>query len=886
MHSSSSTSSTDPAHCQRQVTAAVRHAAADTVANEEEQASGVPGSPPRMLEHRENAGLIEGSGMEVDDAQDNSPSRGKKRKRDLPADMNERHSPPKFRRVARDDGQALPSACEAAVFEEAACSQLSVDADGPEDTAEEDKASMAGPTMAIDALVRDGVPLDRDDEGNAPLHLAAHNGNTEAVRTLLALGAQVDQPDDDGDTPLHLAALNGHVEAMALLLNAGAQVDRPDDDGDTPLHLAVYDGTIEAVRLLLTAGARIDCVNGEGSTPLHLAVLKGHAKAMALLLNAGAQVNQLDGTGDMPLHRASFKGHTKAVDMLLRAGAQVNQPSHEGNTCLHLASFKGHAEVVALLLDAGAQVGQPGGKGNMPLHRAARSGNTETVRLLLAHGANTDHLNDERNAPLHLATIYEHAEVVALLLAAGAQVDQADGDGDTAMHLAASTGDIDTLSVLLAAGARIDSVNREGSTALHLATSEGHADVVDLLLKAGANAQVYQCDDAGNTPLSLAFANGHTDAAWLLVRARTKITCSNLAAGPPGPYKNMISGASLVDDELLRALEIAISDKNAPMVELSLGHGVMSLPDKPLALVSPAAFPFSLPAPVPSPIHDLLLCGPAAAPTSLAVAPEMMDTLVLMFEACSLAQMTPEEIDDALREAGLLGPVVDELAGQFWQAPQLKQAMAGDLPLAQAQIRQAIAGMLGELEQFAINWPQPYQAPERRLALAPDASRTDAPVPWLSQEGQAHLSSSLDRQLQALSALGRQAEADGPAEGISDLLALCVASMPVQSDANAAALRHALTAALGLYGSLADRTVAAWKATLAMQSQDSAACASTLKTFAQQLQAQLGGTATYSQVLRSSGIKEAAAQVMTQLMLRQWTMLEQYWKGVSAQAGQ
>ena len=886
MHSSSSTSSTNSEHDLRHVTTAARHAAGGAVANEEEQASGVPGSPPRMLEHRENAGLIEDGAMEVDDAQDNSPSRGEKRKRDLPGDMNERHSPPKFRRVARDDGQALLPACEAAVFEEAACSQLSVDADGPEDTAEEDKASMAGPTMAIDALVRDGVPLDRDDEGNAPLHLAAHNGNTEAVRTLLALGAQVDQPDDDGDTPLHLAALNGHVEAMALLLNAGAQVDRPDDDGDTPLHLAVYDGTIEAVRLLLTAGARIDCVNGEGSTPLHLAVLKGHAKAMALLLNAGAQVNQLDGTGDMPLHRASFKGHTKAVDMLLRAGAQVNQPSHEGNTCLHLASFKGHAEVVALLLDAGAQVGQPGGKGNMPLHRAARSGNTETVRLLLAHGANTDHLNDERNAPLHLATIYEHAEVVALLLAAGAQVDQADGDGDTAMHLAASTGDIDTLSVLLAAGARIDSVNREGSTALHLATSEGHADVVDLLLKAGANAQVYQCDDAGNTPLSLAFANGHTDAAWLLVRARTKITCSNLAAGPPGPYKNMISGASLVDDELLRALEIAISDKNAPMVELSLGHGVMSLPDKPLALVSPAAFPFPLSSPVPSPIHDLLLCGPAAAPASLAVAPEMMDTLVLMFEACSLAQMTPEEIDDALREAGLLGPVVDELAGQFWQAPQLKQAMAGDLPLAQAQIRQAIAGMLGELEQFAINWPQPYQAPERRLALAPDASRTDAPVPWLSQEGQAHLSSSLDRQLQALSALGRQAEADGPAEGISDLLALCVASMPVQSDANAAALRHALTAALGLYGSLADRTVAAWKATLAMQSQDSAACASTLKTFAQQLQAQLGGTATYSQVLRSSGIKEAAAQVMTQLMLRQWTMLEQYWKGVSAQVGQ
>ncbi len=59
-----------------------------------------------------------------------------------------------------------------------------------------------------------------------------------------------------------------------------------------------------------------------------------------------------------------------------------------------------------------------------------------------------------------------------------------------------------------------------------------------------------------------------------------------------------------------------------------------------------------------------------------------------------------------------------------------------------------------------------------------------------------------------------------------------------------------------------------------------------LGTFAQQLQAQLSGAATYSQVQRSSAIDEAAAQVMTQLMLRQWTMLQQYWNAAAAEAVQ
>ena len=871
MHPSSSASSSDTEYHLRHARAAAQHAAGDEVGNEEEQAPGVPGSPPKVLERRDKTGFTgftEVSGMEVDNREDDSPSRGQKRKRDLSGDMHERHSPPKFRHVDRDDGQAPSSSCKVAVPGGAACSQPIFDADGlVTGSAIEGKGTASGNAPVTGSATDIGSPAcagarfdDVDNEGNAPLHQAARHGLTETVRLLLKFSVQADRVNDDGNTPLHLAAFKGHAEAVDLLLKAGAKVNRPDGDGDTPLHLAACDGDIETVKVLLAAGAWIDEVNSEGSTPLHLAVFNGHAAAVDLMLKAGAEVDQPDGDGDAPLYLASSKGHAETIDLLLKAGAWVDKPDRDGNTPMHRASFKGHVEAVNLLIRAGAQLDLPGSEGN---------------------------------APLHLAAFKGHVEVVDLLSEAGAQVDQPGNKGNMPMHRAASHGNAETVRSFLARGAQADRVNDDGDTPLHLAVCNGHAEAVDLLLKAGAQAD--RPDGDGDTPLFLAFINGHANVVRLLLPTRTEIRYRSLAARPPGPYNNLICGTSLVDADLLGALEIALEKEDVPLVELSLAHWMLSLPNHRFPLVSTAAFPFPLPTPFSSPVHDLLLCGPATAPGNMAVAPEMIDTLVAIFDACSTSQMTPQEMDDALRATGLLGPVIDELAGQFWHAPQLMQAMAGNLPLTPAQIRQAIGGMLAELDQFLINWPQPYQPPERRTALAMNASRSGTPVPWVSEEGQAHLTRSLAKQVQALAELGRQAESDELGEGISNLLALCLKHMPAESAANAAALRCTLTTKLGMYGSLADKTVQAWQAMLAEGAVAGASVTGTtaavagwtmLETFAQGLQARLDGAATYSQVRSHGAIDEAQGQIMTQLMMRQWTMLEQYWKGAAAESEQ
>ena len=54
----------------------------------------------------------------------------------------------------------------------------------------------------------------QDKDQCTPLHWAAYNGKTEAIKALIAAHANIEAQDKNKKTPLHLAALNGHTEAI------------------------------------------------------------------------------------------------------------------------------------------------------------------------------------------------------------------------------------------------------------------------------------------------------------------------------------------------------------------------------------------------------------------------------------------------------------------------------------------------------------------------------------------------------------------------------------------------------------------------------------------------------------------------------------------------
>lgn len=128
------------------------------------------------------------------------------------------------------------------------------------------------------------------DRERWPLIYAAGEGDSKAVRALLAAGHPIGETSRDGETSLHVAGIRGDVSTVEALIAAGADVNARTPAGATmamtPLHWAIYHGHTEMVRRLLDAGADPAASNEHGKTPLQMCEEAGQAAAAELIRKA------------------------------------------------------------------------------------------------------------------------------------------------------------------------------------------------------------------------------------------------------------------------------------------------------------------------------------------------------------------------------------------------------------------------------------------------------------------------------------------------------------------------------------------------------------------------------------------------------------------------
>jgi ankyrin repeat protein len=113
------------------------------------------------------------------------------------------------------------------------------------------------------------------------------SGDLAGISAELAGRADPGFGDDINYSPLHVAAQEGQVEAVRLLLAAGADPNKADEHGNGPLWTAVHqaclarrtDANVEVVRLLIAAGADPDHKNNYGHSPRESADLRDKAVA-------------------------------------------------------------------------------------------------------------------------------------------------------------------------------------------------------------------------------------------------------------------------------------------------------------------------------------------------------------------------------------------------------------------------------------------------------------------------------------------------------------------------------------------------------------------------------------------------------------------------------
>jgi len=91
--------------------------------------------------------------------------------------------------------------------------------------------------------------------GDGGLHIVTRARDLTWLRFLLGKNARVDLQNQQGDAPLSIAAQLGWIDGAELLLARKATVDLANGRGETPLILAVQRRDMAMVRLLLSNGA-------------------------------------------------------------------------------------------------------------------------------------------------------------------------------------------------------------------------------------------------------------------------------------------------------------------------------------------------------------------------------------------------------------------------------------------------------------------------------------------------------------------------------------------------------------------------------------------------------------------------------------------------------
>ena len=275
-------------------------------------------------------------------------------------------------------------------------------------------AAKSGCLEIVKTLLECGCDVDsRDDRGRTVLHntnfsleplritpffprylkslrLSADEVDTHSriAEYLLMKGATVDARDNNGETPLHIAAHDGLDRIVEVLIRHQADVNSYDKYADTALDRAVRFGRLNLTRILLEAGAEVNFIlrqlNGKPS-PLHLAVKIGDKELVKLLLNYGANANAVCKEG-AAIHMAVQSKVDLDLLRILLEHCAIDAYCGEGSA-LHLAAQYCLKDMVEILLEHGADINMTDKNECTPIDcaRGSSDGSEDTFSLLLDH---------------------------------------------------------------------------------------------------------------------------------------------------------------------------------------------------------------------------------------------------------------------------------------------------------------------------------------------------------------------------------------------------------------------------------------------------------------------------------------------------------------------
>jgi uncharacterized protein len=288
--------------------------------------------------------------------------------------------------------------------------------------------------------------------GLTPLHMAARQGQLDAVKALLDAGADVNEPSaGDHITAISIATINGQFDLAKFLLDKGADPRLAEDNGVTPLYAALncqwapkalYPQPRAYEQQKTTYLDLMNALLDKGADP------NVRLKRKVWYSGYNFDLSGIDEYGATPFWRAAYASDVDAMKLLVAHGADPNIPTMR--TPGRPRTGDGQRDVKDV---SGLPVIPVGGPGVPPLLAAAGQGYGEGFAA-----------NSHRFAPGGMM-----AAVKYLVEELHVDVNARDHEGNTALHNAASRGDVEMIKYLVSKGADVKVTNRFGQTTADMA---------------------------------------------------------------------------------------------------------------------------------------------------------------------------------------------------------------------------------------------------------------------------------------------------------------------------------------------------------------------------------------------------------------------------------
>lgn len=440
---------------------------------------------------------------------------------------------------------------------------------------------------------------------------------------LMLIGDNINAKSNDGLTPLHIICRSKlmeqyKIEMVESLLANGANVNEPNLNGESPLTFmilhACYDLSTDMFNLLRSYGADLPgqlayplliwiCTQSlEGgnssettseqnighrnfeSDKMDIPVSESSTKLSIikyLLLNFVPDVNEKDSNGDTALHEAinaSYGRWTPTIDLLLELGADVNACNKRDETPMHLQQGIGSSErdqemrlklLKLCIVKYNADIHIPDNAGFSMIHSyidkhvissseiheviliLRESDNLhifhstepasllhlavskvqipdETLKILHDYGINYGMLDEDGRSLIMAAASLQSQYYFQELEKLGANFNIIDKGNNSMLHYAARYDDLLTVQYILSElnGFDVNQKNEDGCTPLHLAAmyaSESCSFISGLLIKQGADVNIVNKDDETPFDAGLRRKNSIFQLARLMGETNHKI---------------------------------------------------------------------------------------------------------------------------------------------------------------------------------------------------------------------------------------------------------------------------------------------------------------------------------------------------------------------------